>query len=65
MVLCMPSLTKEGCTELRRNNVHLLLPMPQLHRNEKVIAQTGQTLRKQAFGVDYVLMNVPNQYLKG
>lgn len=39
--------------------------LPQLHRNEKVIAQTVQALMKQAFGVDYALMNVPNQYLKG
>jgi Ankyrin repeat len=39
--------------------------LPQMHRDEKTIAQTVTLLLKQAYGIDYTPGNVPNKYLKG
>lgn len=38
--------------------------LPQMHRNEKTIADTVSMLLKKAYGVDYVPQNIPNVYLK-
>ncbi len=37
--------------------------LPQMHRNEKTIAETVTLLLKHAYGIDYSLKNIPNQYL--
>lgn len=39
--------------------------LPQMHRNEKVIAQTVSLLMRHAYGIDYAQANVPNKYLNG
>jgi hypothetical protein len=39
--------------------------LPQMHRNESEISKTVSLLLKAAFGIDYVLPNVPNAYLRG
>lgn len=38
--------------------------LPQMHRNEKKIAETVAVLLKAAYGIDYVAGNVPNRYLR-
>ncbi len=38
--------------------------LPQMHRNEKTIAETVATLLKYSFGIDYTEKNIPNAYLK-
>ncbi len=38
--------------------------LPQMHRKEKTIADVVALLVKRAYGVDYVLPNIPNAYLK-
>lgn len=38
--------------------------LPQMHRDEKTIAQTLTLLLKHAYGIDYTPGNVPNKYLK-
>jgi hypothetical protein len=37
--------------------------LPQMHRREKTVAETVSLLLKYAYGIDYVLPNVPNAYL--
>ncbi len=39
--------------------------LPQMHRNEKTIAETVTLLFKHAYGIDYSPKNIPNNYLKG
>lgn len=39
--------------------------LPQMHRNEKITAQTVSLLMKEAYGINYVPANVPNKYLHG
>lgn len=39
--------------------------LPQMHRNEATIAKIISLLLKTAYGIDYVLPNIPNKYLKG
>jgi hypothetical protein len=39
--------------------------LPQMHRNEKTVADTVSLLMKHAYGIDYTPGNVPNAYLKG
>jgi len=38
--------------------------LPQMHRNEKIIADVVSVLMKHAYGIDYTPENVPNAYLK-
>ncbi len=38
--------------------------LPQMHRNEQVIAETIGFLMKNAYGIDYTPQNVPNRYLR-
>jgi hypothetical protein len=38
--------------------------LPQMHRDEGVIAETVSMLIKAAYGIDYAPPNVPNKYLK-
>ncbi len=38
--------------------------LPQMHRNEQVIAETVSFLMKNAYGIDYTPQNVPNKYLR-
>jgi hypothetical protein len=38
--------------------------LPQVHRNETVIAATVSLLMKHAYGIDYTARNVPNKYLQ-
>lgn len=37
--------------------------LPQMHRDEKTIAQVVQVLVKKAYGIDYRANNVPNRYV--
>jgi hypothetical protein len=37
--------------------------LPQMHRNEKTIADTVSMLLKKAYGIDYTPQNIPNAYL--
>ena len=39
--------------------------LPQMHRDEKVIAKVVSLLLKKGYGIDYEPTNVPNAYLKG
>lgn len=39
--------------------------LPQMHRRENTIATVISLLLKKAYGMDYVLPNIPNKYLKG
>ena len=38
--------------------------LPQMHRDEKTIADTVSLLLKHEFGIDYQSANVPNKYLR-
>ena len=38
--------------------------LPQMHRNPETVAGVISSLLKHAYGLDYVLPNVPNAYLK-
>ena len=38
--------------------------LPQMHRDEGVIANVVKKLMKAAFGIEYMTSNVPNQYLR-
>ncbi|WP_448697982.1 ankyrin repeat domain-containing protein [Mucilaginibacter sp. AW1-3] len=38
--------------------------LPQMHRQEKTVAETVSLLMKHAYGIDYKPTNVPNAYLK-
>lgn len=38
--------------------------LPQMHRNPETVAQVISILLKHTYGLDYVLPNVPNKYLK-
>ena len=38
--------------------------LPQMHREEMVIANVVKKLMKAAFGIEYMTSNVPNQYLR-
>jgi hypothetical protein len=39
--------------------------LPQMHRRESTIAGVVLLLLKSAYGIEYVLPNVPNKYLGG
>lgn len=39
--------------------------LPQMHRNEAVIADVVSKLLKHRFGIDYQSSNIPNKYLRG
>lgn len=39
--------------------------LPQMHRSEKVISKTVSLLLREAYGIDYTPLNVPNKYLHG
>lgn len=38
--------------------------LPQMHRREAIIAETVSLLLKSAYGIDYTLPNIPNEYLR-
>ena len=38
--------------------------IPQMHRNEKTVANTVSLLLKAAYGIDYQSTNIPNRYLQ-
>jgi len=38
--------------------------LPQMHRNEATVAETVSLLMEFAYGIDYKLPNLPNQYLR-
>ena len=38
--------------------------LPQMHRNEKTVAETVELLMKHKYGMEYKLPNIPNAYLK-
>jgi len=38
--------------------------LPQMHRNEKTIAETVSKLLKYSYGIDYTPKNIPNKYLQ-
>ena len=38
--------------------------LPQMHRNEVIISKIVSLLLKHAYGINYILPNVPNKYLK-